>query len=259
MFSNAVRVATIAAMATPEPTPLRRTRERELVAATRALFDERGLQHAPIEEIARSAGIARGLVYRHFSSKEELFVLTVTDYLAELDGVLRDAVAASRPADRLAECTRAYAGFCVRYPAFPDCALSLMHRPAGELHALVSESVWLRLGQGMASCVEHLTTILRAGAEAGDFAVDDPEYTANVLWTQGLGLMHLARIGVGVRLAAPGIPDLFGVAPERVVETCVEHALAAVSRGPSGPGAPAPRPGRRGSAPPRPRRRPSAS
>ena len=102
-------------------------------------------------------------------------------------------------------------------------------------------------------------TILRAGAEAGDFDVEDPDYTANVLWTQMLGMMHLARIGVGVRQAAPGIPDLFGVAPERVVETCVEHALAAVSRGPSGPGAPAPRPGRRGSAPPRPRRRPSAS
>jgi AcrR family transcriptional regulator len=236
-------------MATPEPTPLRRTRERELVAATRALFDERGMQHAPIEEIARSAGIARGLVYRHFSSKEELFVLTVTDYLAELDDDLRDAVTASGPAEQLAECTRAYARFCVRYPAFLDCALSLMHRPAGELRDLVSGSVWLRLGQGMATCVEHLTTILRAGARAGDFAVDDAEYTANVLWAQGLGLMHLPRIGVGVRLAAAGIPDLFGVAPERVVETCVEQALAAVSRAP----------GRPPSAPRRPRRRPSAS
>ena len=63
--------------------------ERELVAATRALFDERGMQEAPIEEIANAVGIARGLVYRHFSSKEELFVLTVTDYLGELATLLR--------------------------------------------------------------------------------------------------------------------------------------------------------------------------
>ena len=50
--------------------------------------------------------------------------------------------------------------------------------------------------------------------------------------------MHLARIRVGVRLAAPGIPDLFGVAPERVVETCVEHALgrSAAVRVPGAPG-----------------------
>ena len=67
--------------------------KRELVTATRALFDERGAQDAPVEEIARAVGIQRGLIYRHFSSKEELYVLTVTDYLAELDGVLADALA----------------------------------------------------------------------------------------------------------------------------------------------------------------------
>ena len=37
---------------------LRSTREQELLAATRALFDERGLQDAPIDEIARTVGIA---------------------------------------------------------------------------------------------------------------------------------------------------------------------------------------------------------
>src|SRR4051795_5922014 len=79
---------TLPTMATSQ---LRRTREHDLVAATRALFDERGIQDAPIEEIARTVGIARGLVYRHFSSKEELYVLTVTDYLTELDGLLRDS------------------------------------------------------------------------------------------------------------------------------------------------------------------------
>ena len=49
------------------------------------------MQDAPIEEIARAVGIARGLIYRHFSSKEELYVLTVTDYLDELDGAARRA------------------------------------------------------------------------------------------------------------------------------------------------------------------------
>ena len=67
-------------------TNLRRVRERELVQATRALFDERGMLDVPIEEIAKAVGIARGLIYRQFSSKEELFVLTVTDYLSELAG-----------------------------------------------------------------------------------------------------------------------------------------------------------------------------
>jgi AcrR family transcriptional regulator len=199
------------------------------VLATRALFDERGMLDAPIEEIARSVGIARGLVYRQFSSKEELFVLTVTDYLDELAGDLTSAIGDDpEPVAQLERAITAYASFCRRYPAFIDSSLSLMQRPARELHAVVSDSVWLRLGQGMAECVDQLISVLAAGVEAGTLDVDDPDYMANVLWTQVLGAMHLARIRVGVRSAAPGIPELFRVEPERVVETCVASALATV-------------------------------
>ena len=197
--------------------------------ATRALFDERGMLDAPIEEIARSVGIARGLVYRQFSSKEELFVLTVTDYLDELAGDLAAAIGEDgEPVAQLERAIAAYASFCHRYPAFIDSSLSLMQRPARELHAVVSDSVWLRLGQGMAECVDQLIGVLAAGVEAGTLDVHDPDYMANVLWTQVLGAMHLARIRVGVRSAAPGIPELFSVEPERVVETCVASALATV-------------------------------
>jgi AcrR family transcriptional regulator len=205
----------------------RRIRERDLVKATRALFDERGMQDAPIEEIARAVGIARGLIYRQFASKEELFVLTVTDYLAELDATLADAIAGERdPVAALERCTEAFARFCKRYPAFLDCALSLMHRPARDLQEAVSESVWLRLGRGMGSCVQHLVDVLRAGVAAQAFAIEDPELTANLLWTQTLGAMHLARIRVGIHEEAPGLPALFRVEPADVVRACADSALA---------------------------------
>lgn len=216
-------------VAPTQPKQLRQVRERELVAATRALFDERGVLDAPIEEIAKSVGIARGLVYRQFSSKEELFVLTVTDYLDQLAGLLEAAVAnAAEPAEQLERVAEAYAGFCQRYPAFLDSSLSLMHRPAAELNAIVSESVWLRLGQGMVACIGQLAEVLRAGAESGAFQIDDPDYVANVLWTQTLGAMHLARIRVGMRRLADGSPGLFTVTPEQIVESCVASAMATV-------------------------------
>jgi AcrR family transcriptional regulator len=181
------------------------------------------MQDAPIEEIAKSVGIARGLIYRQFSSKEELFVLTVTDYLAELSELIRTAITGStEPAKQLELVTEAYARFCLRYPAFLDCSLSLMRRPAVELGEHVSESVWLRLGQGMAGCIEPLTEILR------ELGTDDPEYTANVLWTQTLGTMHLARSRVGLRQLAPGVPDLFRIDTDRLVASCVTSALAFV-------------------------------
>lgn len=221
----------LTAMASVQRMTSHRERERDLVVATRALFDERGIQEAPIEEIARAVGIARGLVYRHFSSKEELYVLTVTDYLDELGGLLDQAMAAAAdapPVERLERGLIAYAEFCGRYPAFLDCALSLMRRPARELREVVSESVWLRLGQGMTRCVDHLTRLLREGTAEGSLAVEDADYMANVLWTQVLGVMHLARIRVGVRELGPGIPQLFSISPARVVDTCVASALATV-------------------------------
>ena len=216
-------------MAATPSSDFRRTRERDIVVATRALFDERGLQDAPIEEIAKGVGIARGLIYRHFSSKEELFVLTVTDYLDELCDALGAATGSGTPTARLERQTQAYARFCERYPAFLDCALSLMQRPAQELREMVSESVWFRLGQGMASCIAQLSAVLRDGERDGSFSsVQDADYTANVLWTQTLGTMHLARIGVGLREAAPEVPALFAVDPDRVVASCVDSVMAMV-------------------------------
>jgi AcrR family transcriptional regulator len=192
------------------------------------------MQDAPIEEIAQSVGIARGLIYRQFSSKEELFVLTVTDYLDELKGLLDTAVGSrDDPATELERCAEAFAGFCGRYPAFLDSALALMRRPARELNESISESVWLRLGQGMASCVDRLAGVLRRGNETGEFAIEDPDYVANLLWTQMLGAMHLVRIGVGVRQAAPQVPELFRVRAEDVVSSCVESAMALVRARPS--------------------------
>ena len=217
-------------MATPANAALKQVRERELIAATRALFDERGLQEAPIEEIAKSVGIARGLIYRQFSSKEELYVATVADYLGELKGLLDDveAQAGPDPVERLRRMADAYAGFCERYPAFLDSALAIMRRPAQELNASVSELIWLRLGRAMVDCIDHVARILRAGDDAGVFRVENPDFTANMLWTQMLGAMHLARIKVAMKRDETGAPELFRVEAAQVVSACVESALATV-------------------------------
>ena len=204
----------------PPATSTRRERERDIVEATRALFDERGLQDAPVDEIARAVGINKALIYRVFSSKEELFVLTVTHYLDEL----RELASDTRD---LRDALDVFTRFCLRYPAFLDCALSLMRRPAAELEQRVGEGTWLRLGRSMSACLAPLASILEAeGAE-------EPDFLANRLYTQVLGTMHLARIGLGVREAAPGVPGAFALDPERVRRACVEDALVLARSSPS--------------------------
>src|SRR3954449_8171422 len=113
MVAHSVTLASV-----PAPATIRNQRERELVEATRALFDERGLQDAPMDEIARAVGINKALIYRHFASKEELFVVTVTLYLADLTGRLLEVGPDADPVQRLRLVSERYADFCLEYPAF---------------------------------------------------------------------------------------------------------------------------------------------
>ena len=204
-----------------------RQREQDIVDATRVLFDERGMQDVPIDDIARSVGLSRALIYRHFSSKEELFILTVTRYLAELAERLEAAAASSADhGERLDAVTGTFADFAWEYPAFLDCAISLLRRPHVALRELVSDAVWIRLGQGMASCLGVCADVLRDGAEAGAFTVEDPDFSANHLWTVALGTMHLARSGVAVSRTADGFPRDFPVEHERVRAEALRTARA---------------------------------
>jgi AcrR family transcriptional regulator len=206
----------------------RREREREIVEATRRLFDERGVQDAPMEEIARAVGINKALIYRHFASQEELFVQTVTHYLAELDERFAEVDDSLDPLLQLREVSERYTSFCLEYPAFLDCALSLMRRPYAELAETVSEAVLFRLGQGMSACLSRLSRILAKGSEQGIFTVEDPDYIANHLYAQGLGAMHLARVATGVREFAPGVPQMFPVEPADVARTAIDTTFAYV-------------------------------
>jgi AcrR family transcriptional regulator len=212
---------------------IRRAREREILAATRLLFDERGMQDAPIEDIAREVGINKALIYRHFSSKEELFVLTLTSYLSDLASRLEEVSSTLDPAAQLEEGWRRYTDFCLEHPAFLDCGLSLMRGPAGELRETISDAVWIRLGQGMAACLGKLSRILALGVEQGVFAIEDPDFTANHLYTQTLGTMHLARIGVGVRAGPGGVPEPFPIKARQVQEACIADVLASVGARPA--------------------------
>jgi AcrR family transcriptional regulator len=203
-----------------------RRREQDIVDATRTLFDERGMQEVPIDDIARAVGLSRALIYRHFSSKEELFILTVTRYLAELS--LRLETAAESSADhveRLEAVTGEFADFALEYPAFLDCAISLLRRPSEVLREMVSDAVWIRLGQGMASCLGVCADILADGRATGVFTTEDPDFSANHMWAAALGTMHLARSGVGVSRSG-GTPSAFPVDHASVRAAAVRAAVA---------------------------------
>ena len=204
----------------------RRAREREILDATRALFDARGVRDAQIEDVARAVGVNRAIIYRHFSGKEELFALTLVGYLDDLEARLGAVGTRLGPRKRVKALTEAFVDFGLEHPAFVDCAQTLMRRPGPALLEEISESALFRLGRGIASCLRHVTDALDAGVASGDFEIVDVHLLANTLYASGLGALQLARVGMLVKEAAPGVPVVAPVSPGQVKDYLVANALA---------------------------------
>ncbi|MEV6288528.1 TetR/AcrR family transcriptional regulator [Kribbella sp. NPDC051770] len=205
----------------------RRDRERDIIRCTRELFDERGSIDAQIDEVAKRVGINKALIYRHFAGKEELFALTLIDYLGELDERL-EAVDSPRrtPMNRLRALSEVFVDFCLEYPAFADCAMSLLRRTGDELFGEITEPVMLKLGTAMGSALQRISTILVAGQRAGVFDDVDADYLANHLYTQTLGSLHMARMGLIVSATQPGHPVVHQADVATVRETAITATLA---------------------------------
>jgi AcrR family transcriptional regulator len=209
----------------------RASREREIVAATRRLFDERGLQDARVEDIARAAGLNKALIYRAFSSKEEIFALTATSYLDELRALTDEIGSVPDGSQRLREVLTVFADFCVTYPAFLDCGLSLLRRPAVELREVLSDAAWFRVSRAVGRCVGVVQRALELAVAQQAIVVDDPGFLAGRLLTQMMGSLHLSRSGVSLREPVPGAVTAVALAPEQVRDACVRDALAAAGVG----------------------------
>ena len=90
------------------PMPRRTQAERRattrgaLVAAARELFAEKGFAGAGREEIVERAGVTRGAMYHHFSSKEDLFLAVYEAVEADvMQRVAEAALASSDPLEQL--------------------------------------------------------------------------------------------------------------------------------------------------------------
>jgi len=209
----------------------RRTREKEIIAATRGLFDQRGVRDAQIEDIARAVGINRAIVYRHFTGKEELFALTLVGYLDELREALATAIEGSDdPEQQLTSLVTAFVEYGVAHPAFVDCAQTIMRRTGPDLLDEISEGALFRLGRGISGCLALLTQVLEDGVRAGVFTVEDPVLLANTLYASGLGALQLARVGILVTETAPGLPTVGQVSADQVRAYLVDSAVALVTR-----------------------------
>lgn len=67
-------------------------RPREITEAAFAVFSEKGYASTRVDDVARRAGVSKGLMYRYFETKEELFKAVIKSVVVRRVDSLLDAV-----------------------------------------------------------------------------------------------------------------------------------------------------------------------
>src|SRR3954452_6244951 len=73
-------------------------RSEQILDAASALFAERGYDEVSVEDIARSAGVARGLVHHYFGGRKEVYLALLERVAAAREEELRPPLGRSRRA-----------------------------------------------------------------------------------------------------------------------------------------------------------------
>jgi TetR/AcrR family fatty acid metabolism transcriptional regulator len=149
-------------------------RRRQILAAAVKVFAEKGFHESRVGDIAEEAGIAYGLVYHYFDSKEALletiFRTTWTEMLARVEEVEAAGVPAS-------EAVRQVTALLLRtWRRDPDLVRVLVREVTRNQH--VQQEL-----QEITAAMQALERIVRRGQETGEFRdALDPRLAAVVFY-----------------------------------------------------------------------------
>lgn len=168
-------------------------RRRELLSCAMRLFAEEGYDNVSVRAVARAAGVAPGLAYHYFDSKERMFSEAIADYAhrcaEEIVAVLNDcSLTLDQAVGRVIETVTAH--------SYPHA--DFFHgEGAGTLHDRLS----------LALCEEvqpHLRAALERDASRRGAAAPDAGELASIMVYGCIGLA-----------AGPGMPDASAVKAAR--------------------------------------------
>lgn len=183
------------------------SRERILASAL-TLFAERGYAGTSVRDIARAAGIAQGLLYNYFASKEDLLYALFTQAMADVHDSFGDAEQGGTPAERLERLIRRSFEVVAAHRDFWKLSYSV------RMQTVVLVDLGERLDAWIATILATLEHHLRATGVA------NPEIESAVLFAliDGIAQHYVMR------------PDSYPLQP--IVE-CVVQRYSRLATGPS--------------------------
>jgi AcrR family transcriptional regulator len=149
-------------------------RRRQILEAAVKVFARNGFHTSRVGDIAEEAGVAYGLVYHYFKSKEELLETIFRDTWTQMLARINEVQEAGVPA---AEAVRQVTALLLRtWRRDPDLVRVLVREVTRSPH--VQHEV-----EEITQAMQALEAIIRAGQESGEFRTDlDPRLSAVVFY-----------------------------------------------------------------------------
>ncbi len=173
----------------------RKEREKQMrrdliLQASEAVFFEKGLRGATLDDIAEKAEVSKGTIYLYFSSKEDLYYSLMTNGLSLLLKIFQD----TKPEERNSQ--DALVGFSKAYFKFSQEQSYLFKMLAAVENPVVSEQVspevFSKLEEMSDNVLSYAAQFVQKGIEGGEFRKDVSAYNAVIIfWVSLSGILNL--------------------------------------------------------------------
>lgn len=180
------------------------TRRQEIIDAARELFEAQGTGKTSMTEISARVGVAKGLVYYYFSSKEQLAEEVVNQFIEGLDQELQEITRQ----DNLDFYSKLKAILSLYFKSFQNHTNYLKFSPAdpGIFNLLRERASEIAL--------IHANEILHQGMAQNLISIEYPEYMLKIL-VRGLGELYIEGISE-LRIHTTLIEQTLGLAKGRL-------------------------------------------
>lgn len=175
------------------------------------VFARRGFAASTVRDIAREADVSVGSIYRHYATKDELYLALLDQAVAGLVALTGEISGEGRPVDLIRAFTARFLADVTADDGAAEFVVVVNHgvttdTPPGTVERIVGaqRSMW----RAFEECV-------RRGQAAGEFGSGDPaEITACYFAT--LGGLTTMRLALGAELAVPDVHIVLRVLTEGV-------------------------------------------
>lgn len=158
-------------------------RRQEIIEAARVLFEEQGIAGTAMTDLAEKIGVAKGLVYYYFSSKEQLVEAVIDQFIGGLDQTLQEILQQGRMDfhEKLTAILTVYFQTIQSHPAiFADTP--------------VSPGLFSRIRERLSDiALSHALLLLQMAISQNLIRIEYPEYMLRIL-IRGLGDLYIEGV-----------------------------------------------------------------